>query len=137
VYREAPSLAERVKAGELPPVEERLPKNPVVTRPVERAGVYGGTWRMGVTESFDRAILRANAGYENLLRWDAAWTRILLNLAQAFEVSEDARELTFHLREGLRWSDGAPFTADDILFWYQADLTVWTIPVRTCGHSDR
>jgi peptide/nickel transport system substrate-binding protein len=122
IYSEAPQLAELVAAGDLPPVDERLPKNPVVVQPVERVGVYGGTWRMGITESSDPKFIRVNAGYENLLRWDPAWTRILPNLAQSYEVNEDASEFTFHLREGLRWSDGVPFTADDIVFWYEADL---------------
>ena len=122
VYGEAPQLAEMVAAGELPPVEERLPKNPVVIQPVERVGAYGGTWRMGLVGYRDSSVIRAYAGYESLLRWDPTWSRILPNLAQSYDVNEDATEFTFHLREGLRWSDGAPFTADDIAFWYEADL---------------
>ena len=43
-YSEAPMLAELVASGDLPPVEERLPENPLVVEPVERVGVYGGTW---------------------------------------------------------------------------------------------
>ncbi len=122
VYGEAPVLAVLVAAGELPPVDERLPVNPVIVQPVERVGVYGGTWRMGVTKPFDRKVFRINSGYENLLRFDPAWTRIIPNIAQSYEVSDDSSEFTFHLREGLRWSDGVPFTADDIVFWYEADM---------------
>ena len=44
-YQEAPMLAERVAAGELPPVEERLPVNPLVVEPVDEVGTYGGTIR--------------------------------------------------------------------------------------------
>jgi len=44
-YREAPMLAAKVAAGELPPVEERLPKNPLVLEPIEGIGKYGGTLR--------------------------------------------------------------------------------------------
>ena len=43
-YNEAPMLAEKVKAGLLPPVEERLPENPLVVEPLESIGKYGGTW---------------------------------------------------------------------------------------------
>jgi len=43
-YNEAPMLAEKVAKGELPPVEERLPENPLVIEPVEGIGQYGGTW---------------------------------------------------------------------------------------------
>ena len=121
-YSEAPQLAHRVATGDLPPVEERLPKNPVVVQPVERVGVYGGTWRMGLLGGGDTPVIKANAGYESLVRWDPAWFRIVPNLAQSYEVNEEATEFVFHLREGLRWSDGVPFTADDILFWYKADL---------------
>lgn len=51
---EAPMLYELVQAGELPPVEERLPSNPFVMEPVGggEIGEYGGTIRLGsiVTE---------------------------------------------------------------------------------------
>lgn len=40
-------------------------------------------------------------------------------LASSWEVSEDGREVTFHLREGVRWSDGVPFTAHDVVFAFQ------------------
>ncbi len=122
IYYEAPQLAALVKAGALLSVDQRLPINPLVIQPVEKTGIYGGTWRMGITEASDLKFIRVNAGYENLVRWDPSWIRILPNLAQSWEVSKDAREFTFHLREGLRWSDGVTFTADDILFWYEADL---------------
>ena len=56
VYGEAPRFAELVATGALPPVDERLPVNPVIVEPVERVGVYGGTWRMGATSSFNRPV---------------------------------------------------------------------------------
>ena len=46
-YNEAPQLAEMVAAGDLPPVEERLPLNPCVCPVMERTGTYGGTIRRG------------------------------------------------------------------------------------------
>jgi len=39
-------------------------------------------------------------------------------LARSWEISSDGRTITFHVRRGLRWSDGAPFTADDVLFTF-------------------
>ena len=42
-YKEAPMLAERVAAGELPPVDERLPDVPDVIEPTAEIGTYGGT----------------------------------------------------------------------------------------------
>ncbi len=119
VYGEAPQLAELVAAGELAPTDERLPVNPLVIQPVERVGVYGGTWRTAVVGERDLAIFYRTISYEGLLRWDPNWTHPTPNLAQSFQVNEDATTYTFYLREGIRWSDGTPFTADDIMFYYE------------------
>ena len=52
-YQEAPMLAELVKAGKLPPVEQRLPQRPLVEAPVNSIGKYGGTWRRMAMGSYD------------------------------------------------------------------------------------
>ena len=114
---EAPALAEMVAAGSLPAVEERLPANPKVVEPVESLGQYGGTWHMGLRGGQDNALLVRTMAYEHLVRWTPDWTGIEPNIAEAYEASDDATEYTFHLREGTKWSDGEPFTADDIVFW--------------------
>jgi len=44
-YKESPLLADKVAAGELPPVDERISDNPLVTAPLESIGKYGGTIR--------------------------------------------------------------------------------------------
>jgi peptide/nickel transport system substrate-binding protein len=118
-YKEAPMLAEKVAAGELPPVEERLPANPLVVEPYDRIGVYGGTWHMGMNGGTDDPIFRRGAGYTGLVRWSVDWTSVIPDVAESWEVNADATEYVFHLREGLKWSDGVPFTADDIMFWYE------------------
>lgn len=117
-YRESPDLAARVTAGALPPVAGRLPGNPLLI-PVEGIGHYGGTWRQAMIGEADGLLLYRTIGYEPLVRWDAAWRRVVPNVAQAVEVSEDARVFTFRLRPGLRWSDGVPFTAEDVQFWFE------------------
>ena len=53
-YNEAPMLAAKVAAGELPPVEERLPENPLVLPVIEQIGRYGGTWRRAYSGMSDR-----------------------------------------------------------------------------------
>jgi peptide/nickel transport system substrate-binding protein len=112
-------LAERVAAGELPPVAERLPVNPLVVEPYERIGQYGGTWRTVLLGGGDNMHLARTVSYEGLLRFTPAWDGVIPNVAESFEVNEDATEITFHLRQGIRWSDGHPFTAADIMFWYE------------------
>ncbi|TQM10898.1 ABC transporter substrate-binding protein [Pseudonocardia kunmingensis] len=115
---EAPSLAARVQAGELPPVAERLPRTPMVVTPASTMGVYGGTWRTALTGPGDGFWLLKTVGYEPLLRWDPVGNTVVPNVAESFEVSADGRTVTLRLRPGMRWSDGAPFTADDIAFSY-------------------
>ena len=53
-YSEAPMLADMVAAGDLPPVDERLPVNPMVMPVSEENGVYGGTFRRGFKGVSDR-----------------------------------------------------------------------------------
>lgn len=116
-FKEAPVLAELVAAGKLPPVEERLPETPMVVA-ADEVGVYGGTWRLGGRGGGDDAGKIRMLGYETLLRWNKDWSGVEPGLAESWEVSPDATEYTFHLRKGLKWSDGEPFTSADIEFWY-------------------
>lgn len=119
-YGEAPMLAALVEAGELPPVEERLPVNPAVVEAVDSIGVYGGTWHRawrGVNDfhAFGRII------YDPVLRWPRnPVDPVQPGLADRWEWNEDGTSLTLHFREGLRWSDGEPFTVDDVIFWWEA-----------------
>ena len=68
LYTEAPDLAEKAAAGQLPPVEERLPSNPLVVESAE-IGKYGGVWRMGMRGGTDDASFYRILGYETLVRW--------------------------------------------------------------------
>jgi peptide/nickel transport system substrate-binding protein len=114
-YLEAPVLAERVASGELPPVGERLPENPAVVEPVDQIGVYGGTWRRLALGGGD-TMLTSRMGYEPLVRWDRSGKKVIPGLAERWEISDDGKTYVFHLRKGLKWSDGAPLTSADFLF---------------------
>jgi len=127
-YNEAPALVELVAAGELPPVDERLPSTPKVITPVDQVGQYGGTWRTALRGGNDNAWILRTLGYENMVSWTLDWSGLEPNVAESFEVNDDASEFTFHLREGMRWSDGEPFTADDILFWYEDIISDEDVP---------
>ena len=114
-------LAERVAAGELPPVAERLPVEPKVVAPLNEIGEYGGTVRT-VSDSAGRYGWDARvfiSEREYLMQLDSTCLGVTPNLATSWEMSDDAMTLTVHLREGIKWSDGMPFTADDIMFYYE------------------
>lgn len=57
---------------------------------------------------------------ERLTRFDPVREEVVPGLAKSWDISEDNRTFTFHLRRGVRWSDGAPFTADDVVFTFDA-----------------
>ncbi|MGN6564860.1 MAG: ABC transporter substrate-binding protein, partial [Thermomicrobiales bacterium] len=118
-FQDAPALADQTKSGKLPAVVQRVPKNPIVITPVEKVGKYGGTWRMALVGGGDTALLLRTIGYEFLVRVDPDWKEIIPNVAASYTASPDAKEFTFKLREGMKWSDGQPFDADDIMFWYE------------------
>ena len=123
--REAPILAERVAAGELPELEARLPKHPLVARHdypgYEGVGVYGGTWhRFHSNPSL--GTWKMTGGYAPLIRWRFDCRGLEPGLAESWSFNEDGSVLTLKLREGLRWSDGAPFTSASFKFWYDLCL---------------
>ena len=118
-FNEAPMLAELVKAGKLPKVQDRIGQDPLVVKPLREIGKYGGTWRRGFTGPFDTSNGHRAAQNDKLLYWDYTGTKIVPNIARAWEVSPDGRTTTVSLRRGMKWSDGHPFTADDFVFWFE------------------
>ncbi|MCC6458231.1 MAG: ABC transporter substrate-binding protein [Caldilineaceae bacterium] len=125
-FNEAPMLAELVASGDLPAVDERLPKNPLVSVGLDGVGNYGGNMRKGFNGQADGGSA-AHMLYKGLLDINHEMLTVPL-LAESWETNDDATEFTFHLREGLKWSDGTPMTTDDFLFWYNdfqlnSDLT--------------
>jgi len=125
-----------VANGTLPPVEERLPKEPQVLMASgleDGIGVYGGVWRdfsACPTEGWNLGAGQTQGWFginiiyeEGLLVSGPIWRRDkvepLPNLAKSFEWSDDGFELTMDLIEGAKWSDGEPFTADDVMFTWE------------------
>ena len=115
-YKEAPMLAELVKAGKLPPVDQRLPLEPLVVTGLE-IGKYGGTWRqlhLGNVDTMQNWYL--------MDEWIAKLNmkgEILPNVAKSWQFSPDAKTFTVNLRRGMKWSDGSPFTTEDVRFWWE------------------
>ncbi len=117
-YQEAPILADLVAKGELPPVEERLPENPLVVPVTESVGVYGGTWHRGFLGPSDYNNY-VRVVYDALVRFSPDGGSIEPRLIESWESSEDFTTWTLHMRKGAKWSDGEPFTSADIMFWYE------------------
>lgn len=119
-FSEAPQLADLVKQGKLPSVEKRLSEEPAVVEPIEEIGQYGGSLQgphVGRSPQYTRIT------YEPLVRWNLDTDKVIPNVAKSWKISNGGKVITFYLRKGMKWSDGEPFTADDIIFWYE-DITL-------------
>ena len=118
-YAESPVLTEKVNAGELPPVEERLPKNPQVLVNPE-VGIYGGTWRQATPQGTYNHARSHMTGYldHNGLIYDRDNQTIIPTWLESYEHNDEYTVFTFKLREGLKWSDGEPVTMEDVEFWW-------------------
>ncbi len=118
-FNEAPMLRLKVAEGELPPIEKRLPEEPLVDKPFEEVGRYGGVLRMAL-----RSLVihdpTSHRTIEYMLNLDRKGQKVVPNIAKGWDFSEDGKTFTLYLRKGMKWSDGAPFTADDILFYWEA-----------------
>ncbi len=110
---EAPQLARLVETGELPSLEQRLPEEPLVVHPLETDGRYGGSWNR-----VDQATSGGWYFWEPFVKLDTDTLEPMPNVARSWDINEDYTRFTFHLRPGMKWSDGEPFTSDDFLFWY-------------------
>jgi len=121
-FTEAPMFRTMVAAGELPPVEERLPKREdiLVIKPVEQVGKYGGTLKK--IEAGGASGIECYTINSNIVRQNVEFTKVMPDLAKKVEFSKDYKTLNILLRNGLRWSDGYPFTVDDILFWWEDQI---------------
>ncbi|MFQ6040865.1 MAG: ABC transporter substrate-binding protein, partial [Candidatus Poribacteria bacterium] len=123
--KEAPMLAKLVAEGKLPPLEKRLPKEPLVASHdfdgYEGPGPYGGTWHRFHT-SPDLGTWKMVAGYAPLMRWKFDCSGLEPGLAKSWDFNEDGTVLTIHLRKGVKWSDGHPYTSESFAFYYELCL---------------
>ena len=114
-FHEAPALKALAASGEIEALKDRLPDEPSVIAPVEMIGEYGG--RLTVTATSNDSF--RNLLHRGLFRRAHDGSKVLTDIATGFDFSEDYKVLTIALRKGVKWSDGAPFTVDDILFWWE------------------
>ena len=100
-------------------VADRLPDEPLVVVPYDSVGSYGGTIRFlsNATEAGTSDMLSTR--HVNLVRFADDLSTIVPNVAKDYEWNDDFTTLTFMLRKGHKWSNGEPFTARDVEFWYE------------------
>ncbi|MCC5844375.1 MAG: ABC transporter permease subunit [Verrucomicrobia bacterium] len=117
---ESPLLTELVEKAVLPPVEERVGPEPVVQRGFGGIGNYGGDWWTLATDVDQvRLMLQYVIANNTLVRFSPYGAPVRPHVARGVIPSEDYRIWTVHLRRGIRWSDGHPFTSEDIRFWWE------------------
>lgn len=141
-YHEPDWVTEKyVKTGKLPPVKDRLPKEPLVFKKgnmQDGIGVYGDTmrhviggrpegWNYGAGQTqgwggIDIGLSECLTRTAPLFQVEAKDTEPLPNLARSWDWSSDGRKLTMHLIEGAKWSDGVPFNADDVMFYWDDEV---------------
>ncbi|ESY84314.1 periplasmic alpha-galactoside-binding protein [Mesorhizobium sp. LNHC220B00] len=141
-YHEPDWVTEKyVKAGKLPPVKDRLPKEPLVFKTAnmpDGVGVYGDTmrhviggrpegWNYGAGQTqgwggIDIGLSECLTRTAPLFQVEAKDTEPLPNLAKSWDWSADGHKLTMHLVEGAKWSDGVPFNADDVMFYWDDEV---------------
>ncbi len=144
---EPPCLQERVSAGELPPLRERLPERPVVVGPGTlivpehlewQPGRYGGDVLVGATSDLNNDPDLRDACMEHIINTPKMHSApISGNIADLLEVSDDNRVFTIRIRKGLRWSDGHPVTTEDVRFaWEDVVLNEKITPVVWAGYRN-
>jgi peptide/nickel transport system substrate-binding protein len=130
---EPPVLAAAVASNELPGVADRLPETPAVA-PMDGAGqsigAHGGTLTMLMGSAKDIRMMMVY-GYARLVGYDPELA-LVPDILERYEV-EGERVFTFTLREGHRWSDGAPFTTEDFRYYFEdvigdPDLSPFGLP---------
>ncbi len=127
-FRGSPMLDAMVAAGELPPVDDRLPLNPLVGVPQipadwgpQNVGQHGGTLRL---IDYDQGSVGHDAGWLRNEFWLATAglahdpDALHGNVMAGVDVEDNGATFIFHMREGMKFSDGSAFTTEDVAFWY-------------------
>ena len=115
--KDNPLFADRVASGALPPVAERVPEDALVYLPYDDCGSYGGTLR-GLSKALESGTSEILSWRQvNLVRLSDDLQTLVPNVAKSWQWNDDFTSLTMTLRKGHKWSDGTPFTSDDVVFY--------------------
>ncbi|HTN96295.1 MAG TPA: ABC transporter substrate-binding protein, partial [Nordella sp.] len=118
-FTQNPLFDEDTKSAKLPAVAQRLPEQPLIELPYETCGIYGGTLQglARAPESGTSDILSWRQ--VNLVRISDDLKTIVPDVARSWTWNKDYTAITFELRKGHKWSDGQPFGADDVVFFFE------------------
>ena len=117
--KEPPYLEPMVKSGDLPPMAERLPKQPLVVDfdlNDKSVGRYCCELQLLMGKTKDIRMVTVY-GYARLIGFDFNFD-LKPDILESFE-SEEGRIFTLKIREGHKWSDGHPFTAEDFRYYFE------------------
>ncbi len=111
--------ADEVTRGDLPPIAERIPSEPLVVDLESRGrtpGVQGGTLNTMVSRSKDIRQMVVY-GYARLVGYNHKY-ELTADILLSYD-NQDDKVFTLKLRPGHHWSDGAPFTSADFEYWWK------------------
>jgi peptide/nickel transport system substrate-binding protein len=116
--KEAPALTVLATAGKLPKLADRLPvKADIMVEKMGSTGAYGD--HMSFTfKGKDDQWTYGKMTEEGLFRFTSDG-KLEPNVAKGFDVNANSTEYTIYLRQGMKWSDGAPFTSEDVVFFFE------------------
>ena len=118
-FKEAPMLAELVKAGKLPSVEKRLPSDPLVVTDRAAIGVYGGELRLTMFDPVSWVSAYDIITERCLVYSDKDGRTIVPNVLAGWEVTPDGKTYTMKLRKGMKFHNGDEITTEDVRFWWE------------------
>ncbi|HEY4162713.1 MAG TPA: ABC transporter substrate-binding protein [Dongiaceae bacterium] len=114
-YISPPYFAKDEQDGKLPPVAQRLPEHPAVAE-MDKPGQQGGELHVLLSSARDTRYI-SSYSYARLICYDRNY-KLVPDILESYEDKDD-KVFTFHLRKGMKWSDGAPFSAEDFRFWWE------------------
>ena len=126
-----PTRPQKASGTPNPPFQGTTPEDAYLTN--SEPGVYGGTLVLGlpgnpktynvvtIAEVLSAWVL-AGPVYKALVDWDNEKQEDIPGLAKSWESTPDGLQWTFNLRKGVMWSDGTPFTADDVVFTFEVNF---------------
>ena len=101
---------------------DKIPEVPLILCGPDGSGVRGGEINTAVTDDFLVKDALLSWSGSTLVRWSPAGLPIVPHIASKWVTSADQKEWTFYLRKKMKWSDGALYTAADLLYWWDNEV---------------